>query len=188
MFRNSIEFLRRRTADISRFRFARDGATAVEFALILPALLGTLIAILEISYFLFAQQTLQTAAVEAGRLFMTNQGPAQNQMVNGQGQLLSTSSVCNIIQPLLSCGAVIVDVQSYQSYGSADTSTPALYDAQGNAITSWSYAAGTPGQIVVVRLMYPLTILKGPLGFALSNISNGKMEVMGVTAIRVEPS
>jgi hypothetical protein len=65
---------------------------------------------------------------------------------------------------------------------------PPLYDGHGNPITSWNYTAGTAGQVVVIRLMYPLTILKGPLGFVLSNISNGQMEVMGVTAIRVEPS
>jgi Flp pilus assembly protein TadG len=188
MLRASTRYFLRRARDISRFRGARDGATAVEFALIAPAFLAVVIAILEVSYFLFAQQTLQTAAVEAGRLFMTNQGPAQNQIVNGQGQLLSTSSVCNIIQPLLSCGSVIVNVQSYQDYQSVNTAMPSLYDSSCNAITSWNYTAGSPGQVVIVQLIYPLTIVTGPLGFALSNGCNGKMQVMGVTAIRVEPS
>jgi Flp pilus assembly protein TadG len=188
MSRKFVAYFRRRGRDVSRFRLARDGATAVEFAMILPAFLATLIAILEVSYFLFAQQTLQTAAVEFGRLFMTNQGSAQNQTVNGQGQLLGTSSICNIIQPLLTCSAVTVDVQAYNSYGSADTSMPPLYDGSGNPITSWSYTAGAPGQVVVIRLVYQLSIIHGPLGFMLSNLGNGKMEVMGVTAIRVEPS
>ena len=58
----------------------------------------------------------------------------------------------------------------------------------GNVTNTWSYTAGTPGQIVVIRLIYQLTTIKGPLGFVLSSLSNGKMEVMGVTAIRVEPS
>jgi Flp pilus assembly protein TadG len=186
-----IAFLRRRGRNVSRFRAAGDGATAVEFALIAPVFLATLIAMLEISYFLFAQQTLQTAAVEMGRLFMTNQGPSQSTTVNASGQLQSGSSVCNIIEPLLSCGSVVVNVQSYQDYSSASTSMPALYASSGsncNAVTSWNYNAGTPGQVVVIQLMYPLTILTGPLGFALSNSCNGTMEVMGVTAIRVEPS
>jgi Flp pilus assembly protein TadG len=174
---------------ISGFCGTHDGAMAVEFAVIAPALLASIIAIFEVMYFLFAQQTLQTAAVEAGRLFMTNHGPAQNQMVNGQGQLLSSSSVCNIIQPLLSCSAVMVDVQSTGSYCGSDTSTPTLtYDAQGNVNNTWNFSAGTPGQIVVIRLIYQLSTLRGPLGFVLSNLSNGKMEVMGVTAIRVEPN
>jgi len=157
--------------------------------MIAPALLGVIIAILEVMYFLFAQQTLQTAATEARRMFMTNQGPAQNQMVDNQGRLLSTSSVCDIIQPLLSCSAVMVDVRSYDQYTGANTSMPTLtYDAQGNVNNTWSYGAGTPNQVVIVRLIYQLSTLRGPLGFVLSNLGNGKMEVMGVTAIRVEPS
>jgi Flp pilus assembly protein TadG len=184
-----MKFLRRRAADVLRLGLARDGATAVEFALILPAFLGTLIAIFQIAYFLFAQQVLQTAAVEAGRLFMTNNGPAQGQMTNSQGQLLSSSSICSFIQPLLNCASVMVDVQSYSSFAGAGASAPTLtYDGQGNVTNTWSYSPGTPGQVVVVRLIYQLSIFRGPLGFVLSNLSNGMMEIMGVTAIRVEPS
>ena len=183
-----IAYLRRRGRDVSRFRTAGGGATAVEFALVAPALIATLIAIVEVMYFLFAQQTLQTAAVEMGRLFMTNKGPAQGSTVNGSGQLLNTSSICNIIMPVLDCASVTVDVQAANDYGSADTSMLQLYSGGGTPITSFNYAAGTPGQIVVIRLAYQLTTIRGPLGFVLSSLSNGKMEVMGVTAIRVEPS
>lgn len=184
-----IAYLRRCGRDVARFRAARCGVTIVEFALVAPAFLAMLIAILEVSYFLFAQQTLQTAALEAGRMFMTNKGPAQNQTVDSSGKLQNTSSICNIIQPLLDCTQVMMDVQPYQSYGGSNTSMPTLtYDAQGNVNNSWSYAAGVPGQVVVIRLIYQLSMVKGPLGFVLQSLSNGKMEVMGVTAIRVEPS
>jgi Flp pilus assembly protein TadG len=180
--------LRRRGRDVSRFRQAPGAATAVEFALVAPALIATLIAILEVMYFLFAQQTLQTAAVEFGRQFMTNQAPSQGSTVNSSGQLLNTSSICGIIQPLLTCSAVTVNVQPYDTYAGADTSSLALYDGSGNPITSFNYTAGTPGQIVVIKLAYQLTTITGPLGFVLKSLSNGKMEVMGITAIRVEPS
>jgi Flp pilus assembly protein TadG len=183
MLRNSTRYVLRRARDISRFRRARGGATAVEFALIAPAFLAIVIALLEVSYFLFAQQTLQTAAVEAGRLFMTSQGPSQASL------LATNSNICKIIQPLLSCGSVMVDVQPYDTFSAADAGTPTLtYDGQGNVTNTWSYAAGTPGQVVVVRLMYQLTTIRGPLGFVLSNLSNGMMLAMGVTAVRVEPS
>jgi Flp pilus assembly protein TadG len=184
-----IAYLRRRGRNVTRFGRARGGATAVEFALVAPALIATLIAIFEVMYFLFAQQTLQTAAGEFGRMFMTNQGPGQGSTVDASGKLKTTSSVCNIIQPLLDCTQVMVDVQSADSYGNADTSMPTLtYDGSGNVTNTWSYTAGTPGQIVVIRLIYQLSTIRGPLGFVLSSLSNGKMEVMGVTAIRVEPS
>jgi hypothetical protein len=79
-------------------------------------------------------------------------------------------------------------VQSYNSFSGANAGTPTLtYDGAGNVTNTWSYSAGTPGQVVVVRLMYQLTTIRGPLGFVLSNLSNGMMLAMGVTAIRVEP-
>jgi Flp pilus assembly protein TadG len=183
-----LRYLRRCGRDVSRFRHGRDAATAVEFALVAPALIATLIAILEVMYFLFAQQTLQTAAVEFGRSFMTNQAPAQGSTTNNSGQLLNTSSICNIIKPLLDCTQVTVSVTPYDTYAGADTSMLQLYDAHGNPITNFSYAPGTPGQIVVIKLAYQLTTITGPLGFVLKSLSNGKMEVMGITAIRVEPS
>jgi Flp pilus assembly protein TadG len=184
-----IAYLRRQGRGVSRFSRTGDGATAVEFALVAPALIALLIAIFEVMYFLFAQQTLQTAAGEFGRMFMTNQGPAQASTINGSGNLKTTSSVCNIIQPLLSCAAVMVDVNSYDSLCGADTSMPTLtYNGSGNITNTWSYTAGAPGQIVVIRLIYQLSTIKGPLGFVLSNLSNANMEVMGVTAVRVEPN
>ena len=189
MFRRPTQPFRALARQVSRFISAQDGGTEfIEFAIVAPAFLAVVIAILQISYFLFAQQTLQTAAVEFGRQFMTNQSPAQNTTVNGNGQLKSTAAICNIIRPLLSCGSVIVNVQSFTDYQSANTSAPSMYDSSCNAVTSWNYTAGNPGQVVVIQLMYPLTIVTGPLGFALSNVCNGNMMVMGVTAIRVEPS
>jgi hypothetical protein len=154
--------------------------------------IALIIAMLEIGYFLFAQQTLQTAATEFGRQIMTNQGPSQGSTVNANGTLQSTSTICNIIQPLLSCGSVIVNVQSYQDWASAKTAQPSSYqtDSHNNcsAVSSWNYTTGGPGQIVVIQLLYPLKIVTGPLGFALSNNCNGNMDVMGVTAVLVEPS
>ena len=63
---------------IGRFWLARRGATAVEFALIAPAFLATLIAILEVTLFLFAQQVLQNAAVATARQFMTGQAQSNS--------------------------------------------------------------------------------------------------------------
>jgi len=95
------------TRAIARFRVAERGATAVEFALIAPAFLATLIAVLETAIFLFTQASLQTAAVQAGRLFMT-----------GQAQKLSQAAfktqVCqNYLPAVFNCNSLIVIVQSY---------------------------------------------------------------------------
>jgi Flp pilus assembly protein TadG len=181
--RSLVKYCRRCKRDIFCFRSSHRGATIVEFALIAPAFLATLIAVLETTIFLFAQQTLQTAALQAGRQFMT--GQAQN---SGMTQSQFMNIVCPMIQALFTCSSVMVDVQSYTSFAGANASQPQLtYNAQGQVTNNWSYNPGTPGQVVIVRLIYQWPVVGGPLGFALSNLSNGKAEMMGVTAFRVEP-
>ncbi len=182
MLRFLAKYSRRRARDISRFYFARQGATAVEFALIAPAFLATLIALLETTIYLFAQQTLQSAALEAGRLFMT--GQAQN---GGTTQAQFQNDVCPFIQTLLSCSALMVDVQSYSSFSAATTSSPTLTYTNGQVSNTWSYSPGGPGDIVVVRLIYQLSVVGGPLGFVLATLPNSMAEVMGISVFRVEP-
>jgi len=183
MFRRLATPFQRVERNISRFYTSRRGAVAVEFALIAVPFLATLIAIVETTLFLFAQQTLQNAALQAGRLFMT--GQAQNsQMTESQFQ----NEICPIIKALFNCNLLMVDVQSYASFSGADTSTPTLtYNTQGQVTNSWSYNPGTPGQVMVVRLIYQWSTVGGPLGFVLSNLPAQASELMGVTAFRIEP-
>ena len=181
MLQNLRRYCRTWTRAIARFGAAERGATAVEFALIAPAFLATLIAVLETAIFLFAQASLQTAAVQAGRLFMT--GQAQN-----LSQAAFKTQVCqNYLPVLFDCSSLIVIAQSYSSFSSASTSAPALYDAQGNPVSTWAYSPGAQGQVMVVQLVYPWSVVKGPLGFVLANLPNNAAEMMGVAAFRVEP-
>lgn len=164
MVRDLARYLRRCARELAHFRRSQQGATAVEFALIAPAFLAMPIAVLQTCVFVFAQQTLQNAAVQAGRLIMT--GQVQNGNVT-QSQFLN--SICPMIRPLF-------------------TSTPQLnYDGQGQVTNSWSYDPGTPGQVVIVRLIYQWSVVSGPLGFVLSNLPNNSAEMMGISAFRVEP-
>jgi len=167
---------------LCRFARAQLGATAVEFAMIAPLFLGTLIAIFQMCIYMFAQQALQNAASEAGRLFMTNNGQSLSQAQYKQ-------AICDNFLPgaIFSCGNLIVVVQSYNDFASASTSAPALYN-NGNPVTNWAYSPGTPGQVMVVQLVYPWTVISGPLGFALSTLPNGQAEMLGVAAFRVEPA
>jgi Flp pilus assembly protein TadG len=181
MVRELPRSFRRCARQVARFRRSQQGATAVEFTLIAPAFLATLIAVLQTCVFVFAQQTLQNAAVQAGRLIMT--GQVQNGNVT-QSQFLS--NICPMIRPLFNCNSLIIDVQSYTSFSGVDTSTPQLnYNGQGQVTNSWSYNPGTPGQVVIVRLIYQWSVVSGPLGFVLSNLPNNSAEMMGISAFRV---
>ena len=181
--RSLAKFFRRRARDISRLRVAQRGATAVEFALIAPAFLALLIAIFETTIFLFAQATLQNAAVQAGRLIMT--GQVQNGNVT-QSQF--AADVCPMVQAIFTCSKLMIDVQNYSSFSGASTGTPTLtYNPDGSVANSWAYSPGSPGDIMVVKLIYQWPVVGGPLGFTLSKLANGTAEMMGVTAFRIEP-
>jgi Flp pilus assembly pilin Flp len=179
MVRFLTRYFGRRGRALSRFCGATQGATAVEFALIAPAFIATLVALLQTCVFLFAQMALQNAAVQAARYFMT--GQAQN---SGWSASTVTNMVCPSV--MFTCSKLILIVQNYSSFAAANTSAPQLY-SNGQLITSWAYDPGTPGDVMVVQLVDPWTVVSGPLGFALSNLPNSAAEMMGVSAFRVEP-
>lgn len=175
--------LNRCTPELSRFRSARSGATAVEFALIAPIFFALLIAILQVGIAFFAEQALQSAAVAASRLVLTGQvqssSMTQTQFVN---------AICPKVQTLFDCPSMMVDVRNYTTFSAANYSTPTLtYDANGSVTNQWSFSPGTAGSIVVVRFIYQWPVIGGPLGFGISNLPNGKRLMMGVSAFRVEP-
>lgn len=184
MRRSLAEYLRGLARRVARFCRVGEGATAVEFALIAPAFLATLIALLQTCAFLYAQMALQNLALEVGRRFMTGQAQSS-------GWTTSTirNNVCNLPNfpsSLFTCSNLIVIVQTYASFAAANTSAPQLYN-NGQPVTTWAYNPGTPGDVMVVQIVYPWSVVSGPLGFVLSNLPNGAAEMMGVTAFRVEP-
>ena len=173
------QFFRRRGRGIARFGRAEGGATAVEFAIIGPAFVATLVAVLQVSVFLFAQMVIQNAAVQASRYFMT--GQAQN---NNWTASTIIGKVCPTA--LFTCSNMYMVVQNYSSFSSASTSQPAMYNGS-TPITSYAYNPGTQGNVMVVQLVYAWPVVTAPLGFNISNLPNNQAELMGVSAFRVEP-
>jgi Flp pilus assembly protein TadG len=179
-------FIQRRASRVSRFARASDAATAVEFALIAPAFLATLIAVFQTCVFMFAQTALQNAANTAARYFLTgqaqNNGCTASQIINGGCGTLA--GVCPAA--MFTCANMYLVVQNYSSFSSASTSAPAMYNGS-TAITSYAYNPGTPGDIMVVQLIYAWPVIGGPLGFTLASLPNGSAEMVGASTFRVEP-
>jgi Flp pilus assembly protein TadG len=184
MFRKLSRHLRRRAIAVARFCLSRGGTTAVEFALIAPPFLAVLIAILQMTSFLFAQQALQTAVVAAGRVFFSGQvekaGVTQSQF--------TTNDVCPLLPAMFTCSNLYVNVQTYTNFSGASTTIPSLtISSSGTVSSTGEYNLGGPGEVMVLQLVYPWKIITGPLGAILPNFSNGYTEIMGITAFRVEP-
>jgi Flp pilus assembly protein TadG len=141
---------------------SEDGATAVEFGLIALPFLALLFAILETAFVFFAQQVLENGAAVAGRLVMTGQAQS-NQVSTGQPMTAGgfQTAACAAMSGFFNCSTnLIVDVQTYSSFGTANSSsaTSAPLNATNNTLTlntqNPNFNMGGPGDIVVVRLMY----------------------------------
>src|SRR3546814_9738883 len=71
----------------------------------------------------------------------------------------------------MNCNDLMIDVRTVNSFSAVDTSMPTLtYDSDGNVTNSWKYELGGADKVVVMRLMYMLPVISGPLGFDLSNM------------------
>jgi hypothetical protein len=96
------------------------------------------------------------------------------------------SAVCPMVQMIFNCGNLVIVVQSYASYSSASTTAPQLYNAQGQ-LNIGTYSLGSPGDLMIVQIAYPWSLVTGPLGFTLANQSNGTAEE-GLRLTRSKPA
>jgi Flp pilus assembly protein TadG len=166
---------------VRRFVRRKDGAAAIEFAMVAAPFLALVFAIMETAIVFFAGQALETAAADSARLIMT--GQAQK---SGLSQAQFKTEVCNRIFGLFDCmNGVQVDVRTYAAFSGIDNSKP--IDGNGNLTVSPTYSPGGPGDIVVVRLLYQWPVYVSLLGLNLSDMANNKRLIMATAAFRNEP-
>jgi len=110
-------------SQMRRLAACREGASAVEFAIISPLLIALVLAIMQVAMIVFANQALETIAVQTSRQVMTLQS-------QGSTQANFHTTACGNIVVLFTCSGLMVDVQTFNSFSVADTSTPTLtFDA-----------------------------------------------------------
>jgi Flp pilus assembly protein TadG len=188
--RNELELqmlaiLTRKLAFFRRRSFAKhqEGAAALEFAIVAAPFIALLVAGLQTALAFFAGQVLESAVADSSREILT--GSAQNGNLDQNG---FAQQVCSKVEALFACPSLMVDVQTASSFAAASTAMPTLtYNAQGQVNNNWAYNPGNPGDIVVVRVMYLWPTFLGPLGFSLSNQSNGSLLLMATAVFKNEP-
>lgn len=162
---------------------SQDGATTVEFALLVAPFLAIIFAIIETAIVFFAGQTLETANADSARLIMTGQAQTQ-----GFSQAQFKNAVCTRIYGLFNCqGGLYVDVKTYAAFANINNSQLPV-DANGNLQSgTFGYQPGGPGDIVVVRLIYQWPVYVSLLGLNLSDSAGSKRIIMSTVAFRNEP-
>lgn len=188
----------------------REGTATLEFAIVGPAFLALLLAILYTMLIYLAQQMLQTAAESAGRLLLT--GSAQTlQLGNGHVGMSASdfkNAICNgtsgtgasgqaitirpLLPPMLSCSRLTVNVTTANAYNVANTASPTFtYDSNGvltSTGTGYNYQSNGNGKnrIIVLQLIYLWPTGKGPLGLNMVDQPNSNRKLVATSVFTTE--
>jgi Flp pilus assembly protein TadG len=171
------------------FAVCQKGATALEFALVAAPFLALLVALFETALVFFAGRVLDEVTEEASRYILTGQAQ-QSSMTQSQfaNYVCTSADTATLVSALFNCNNLMVNVQNYTDFASASTSSPTLtFNTNGTVSNTWNFSPGSPGSIVVVQLMYQWPIILGPLGFNLSNLTNGNRLLVSTAVFKSEP-
>ncbi|MEP7005424.1 MAG: TadE/TadG family type IV pilus assembly protein [Sphingomonas bacterium] len=183
---------------------------AIEFAIVGPAFLALLLAILYTMLIYLAQQMLETAAQSAGRLLLT--GAAQTTtLANGHVGMQASdfkNAICNgytgtdangaavtipaMLPAMLSCSKLTVNVTTATTYNVASTSSPTFtYDSSGALTatnTSYNYQTNGAGKnnIIILQLIYLWPTGTGPLRLNMSDQPNANRKLVATSVFTTE--
>jgi len=167
---------------LSRFRRARDGATAVEFAFVALPFLTLLFAVLELGMVFMVATTLQNAADAAARKIRT--GELQSGAASAG---TFKTSVCNEMAWLgADClSHLTVDVRTFTDFASMEASSPVTNGVIDE--TKTQFQPGAAEDIVLVRVYYTWTLFTPLLNTGLDTLANGKRLISATVTFRNEP-
>jgi Flp pilus assembly protein TadG len=162
---------------------SRNGATAVEFAMIAPLFFMFLFAILETGTLFLRATALEAGVEEAKRVTMTGQ-------VAGAGAPASQEAAfkkafCDQVSWIITCADVKFDVRSFNTFGAAAMPNPVsggVFNPGG-----LTFSPGQPCQIVVIRAYYEVKALTAFIKNDVASLSNGNVLLGGSAAFKNEP-
>lgn len=165
----------------SRFAKDRDGAAAIEFAMVATPFFMLLFGIIEIAMIFFASAVIEDGVAEAARDIRT--GRLQSA---GQSEQDFRAAICQRIELIADCSRLRVDVRTFENFSSSSFGAPTGPDGELDD-SGFQFDPGEAGDVVVVRVFYDWQLL-GP-GFVngLSNMPGNRRLIASATAFRNEP-
>jgi len=162
----------------SRWFKRRDGAVAIEFALlVMPFMLITL-GIIELSLLFLSASIVEGATDSAARLIRTG----QIQKSTGDHETMFRDALCSFTAALVKCEDMVVEVVPIESY--ADYTDP-VYDSDG-AMISQGFDAGGSNDKVIIRVAYRYKMITPIVGTML-NGPDGATQFISTIVLQSEP-
>lgn len=163
-------------------RSRREGATAVEFAIVAVPFFFVIFAILELGVIFLVDSTLESAIQQAGRLVRTGQA---------QGGAISEAQFRTAM-----CGAMsvfegdceeraVIDVRVIPQFRDPNPPNP-LANGELDA-TEAEFDPGEAGDLMLVRVWYQQPVITPMLSRAMTRLDSGDAVISVTTAFRNEP-
>jgi Flp pilus assembly protein TadG len=178
-------------------RRGTSGSAALQFAMVAPVFFTLLLGVFQAGIIFFAQQTLQNAVMDTGRLIRTGQDKCFSLNngacvpMNGQDFF---NTICNKVSALMACTStsngstsslIQYDVQNYQAFGGNMNASP--LDANGNLPPMNNFQPGNSCDVVMVRVFYKWPIQAPGLDWFLVDMADHGHLLAAATAFRSEP-
>jgi Flp pilus assembly protein TadG len=166
-----------------RLARGRDGAAALEFALIAIPFLALVMGILEIALYYLVSTTLENATSDAARQIRT--GQFQNgSTVTAAGFVTQICGELTWLSP--SCASnLFVDVRTYTSYTAISEPNPIASHQITQA--SLTFSPGAAGSIVMVRAFYQWQLFTPGLDMMVASLNGGSTLITATAAFKNEP-
>jgi Flp pilus assembly protein TadG len=167
---------------IGAFVTNREGAAAVEFALVAIPLFWMIFGMLEFGAMSLVQSTLDSAVAQSGRQIRTGeaqQGGITKAQLQGQ--------ICDNMNQIMSleCSNLYLDVDRFESFANVGNGMPT---SGGNIDTGQlGYQPGGAGDVILVRAYYEWQIFTPLFGAIFANMNDGRRLVVSSMLFRNEP-
>ncbi len=161
-----------------KFVKKEDGATAIEFSMLLMPYLMIVFGIIELSLMFTSASLLEGSADSAARLIRTG----QIQQSNADPETMFRDALCQFAVVLIDCDDIVIEVSTLNSYG--DFSAP-TYDANGDMISS-GFDVGGSNDKVLIRVAYRYSMVT-PIVGPILNGAGGSRLFMSTIVLQTEP-
>lgn len=167
-------------AFLRRFHRNKEGAAAVEFALIALPFFMLLMALVEVAMIIFTSLVLENGVIDSARQIRTG----QFQMTGG-GETEFRQLVCDNVKALVKCnGDLHIDVQVFNDFGSTNFSDPTSTPTFGE---NFGYNSASANTVVLVRVFYLKKVHTPFLGVFFANYGGDKRILSWSAAFETEP-
>lgn len=170
-------------AALARFARARQGATAVEFAIVALPFMILLFGIIELGTVFLVSATLDNATDRAARMIRTGEFQTSGNVSINDFKALVCQRMAFLSSPCV--GTLKVNVRTFNSFNDVSAAEGIGGGTFDEADGCWSL--GKPTDIVLVETRYEWTLFTPLLDRALENMGDGKRAISSIATFRNEP-